>query len=108
MGAPLREGRIDFVRLPKPTAFHATGDDQSLAGDVSGQSIGREEHCGVGDVIRPADLGEGHGRSDFFDHGNVAQFGLVTRDDGPSRANAIDSPTAVVLSMGSDSVDFVF
>src|SRR6267378_2647864 len=99
MGAPLREGGVDFVWLPKPAAFHATGDDQSLAGDVSGQSVGREEDGGVGDVIGPGDLGEGHGGSDFFDHRNIAKFGLVTRDDGPSRANAIDPPTAVVLSV---------
>ena len=68
----LGEGRIDFVRLPKATAFHATGDDDGLAGNVAGERVGREKDRGVGDVVRPGDLWEGHRGRDPFDHCGIA------------------------------------
>ena len=72
MGAPLREGGIDFVGTPELAAFHAASDDDSLPGNMPGESVGREKDRGVGHVIGPGDLGEGHGGSHFFDHGSIA------------------------------------
>jgi hypothetical protein len=104
----LCDGVIDFVWLPKEAAFHAACNDECLTGDVAGEGVGREKDGGVGDVIGSGDLRKGHGGSDFFDHRGIAEFGFISRDNGPARANAIEPSTAVIACVRSEAGDFVF
>lgn len=104
----LSDEGIDFVWLPKTAAFHAAGDDERLSGHVAGEGVGREKNGSVSDVVRSSNLWEGHGSSDFFDHCSVSQLGLISRNDGPARANAVEPSTAIIACVRSEAGDFVF
>src|SRR5881392_2395887 len=55
---------VDFLRPPKQPAFHSARDNYRLAGDVAGQSVGGEKYRGIGNVLRPRNLRQGHGGGD--------------------------------------------
>src|ERR1051325_349939 len=106
--ADLGNRSIDFIRLPEQAAFHAASNNKRLAGDVAGENIGRKEESGVSDVVRARDLRQRHGGNNFFNHASIGKFSLVSRNDGPARANAIDTPTAIGRGMGSEAGHFIF
>jgi len=102
------DARVNFAGFPELAAFHSTGDDEGLAGNVAGEGVGGEENRGVGDVVGPRELGQGHGCRDFADGGGGPELRGIPGHDGPARADAIDPPTAVIARMGRDPDDSVF
>jgi hypothetical protein len=103
----LCDGGIDFARFPKSTAFHATGDNKGLTGDVASKSIRGKKDGSVSDVVRPGDLRQSHGGGDFFDHVGIPELGFVTWDDGPTWAYTVDAASAVMARVGSQAGNFV-
>src|SRR6266446_5001248 len=75
---------VDFARLPQHAPFHPTGDDQRLARDMTRQRIGREKYRGLGDILGPCELRQGHRRGNSADGGPLGEFGGIAWDHSPT------------------------
>ena len=94
---------IDLFRLPEQPALHAARNHQRLPGDVPRQCIGGQIHHRVGNVLRPPNLGQRHGRGDFADCSCVAELRRAAWHHRPSGAHAIDPSTAIIPRVGREA-----
>src|SRR5690606_16622343 len=73
------------------------GDRQHLAAEMPGQRGRAEKHDRPGNILRPGELAQRHGRADLFDDTRSLERGLGHRRDGPAGLDQVDPGPGIDL-----------